>query len=258
MSRPSWNILVFMLNSLVFMLIGMQISDGVEKLKHYTVGDLVLLGSVVSIAAILVRFAWVFTAAYLPRLSRSWRSAEPWPKRKELTVISWCGMRGIVSLAAAFALPIALPDGHRFPHRDLIVFLTFFVIATTLVGQGLSMPLVIRRLRVGSKWSLDAEQRRVRASMGAAALTAIDQVAASEPLPPEWIEPLRQEIGERVALATPDDGSADARHALTRRLRRLALAAEREELIRLWRENEIGDEVLHHLEEILDHQEIDL
>jgi hypothetical protein len=101
-------------------------------------------------------------------------------RKRELGIISWCGMRGIVSLAAALALPATLPGGGAFPHRDLIVFLTFFVIAVTLVGQGLTLPALIRRLKVGSDWSIEAEGQRVRAAMSAAAIAAIDDLVARE------------------------------------------------------------------------------
>jgi CPA1 family monovalent cation:H+ antiporter len=170
-------------------------------------------------------------------------------------IISWCGMRGIVSLAAALALPATLPGGGAFPHRDLIVFLTFFVIAATLVGQGLTLPALIRRLKVGSDWSIEAESQRVRAAMSAAAIAAIDDLVAREGAPAAWADPLRAEIRERILLAAPQGLEANPQAELAMRLRQAALRAERAELIRLWRDNEISDEVMHHLEEILDYQE---
>jgi CPA1 family monovalent cation:H+ antiporter len=175
-----------------------------------------------------------------------------------LGIISWCGMRGIVSLAAALALPATLPNGSPFPHRELIIFLTFFVIAITLVGQGLSMPALIRKLKVGSNWSLHAEQQRVRVAMSAAALSAIDTIMKAEGAPGEWADQLRAEIAERIELAAPDGIEHTPRRDLLLRLRHAAAQAERKELIRLWQDNEISDEVMHHLEEILDYQEAHL
>lgn len=256
LARSVWNILVFMLNSLIFMLIGIQMSDVLEKLARYSVAELAGLGLLVSATAILVRFAWVYPASYLPRLiSAKIRAAEPAPPRHELFVISWCGMRGIVSLAAALALPATLPGGAPFPYRDLVIFLTFFVIAVTLVVQGLTLPALIRRLKVGTDWSLRQEQRRVRAAMGAAALAAVDRMVQAENVPPEWATPLRTELVDRLAMAAPDPAATGAKAELQARLRHAALQAERRELIRLWRDNEISDEVMHHLEEILDYQE---
>lgn len=259
LARSVWNILVFMLNSLIFMLIGIQMSDVLEKLARYSVAELAGLGLAVSATAILVRFAWVYPAAYLPRLiSAKIRAAEPAPAKRELFVISWCGMRGIVSLAAALALPATLPGGAPFPYRDLVIFLTFFVIAVTLVTQGLTLPALIRRLKVGADWSLRREQERVRVAMGAAALAAVDRIMQAENAPPEWAAPLRAELADRLALVAPAGAETSAKAELLARLRHAALQAERRELIRLWRDNEISDEVMHHLEEILDYQEAHL
>ncbi|MCC6880207.1 MAG: cation:proton antiporter, partial [Rhodocyclaceae bacterium] len=256
MARSVWNVLVFLLNSLVFMLIGLQLSDMPDRLARYSTAQLIGWGLAISAVAIVVRFAWVYVAALLPRaLSGALRAAEPRPRKRELGIISWCGMRGIVSLAAALALPATLPGGGAFPHRDLIVFLTFFVIAVTLVGQGLTLPALIRRLKVGSDWRVEAEGQRVRAAMSAAAIAAVDALVAREGAPAEWADPLRAEIRSRIELAAPQGLEAGPQAALLLRLRRAALRAERTELIRLWRDNEIGDEVLHHLEEILDYEE---
>lgn len=259
MARSLWNVLVFILNSLIFILIGIQMSDVVDKLARYSWLELIGWGLAVSVVAILVRFAWVFPVAYLPRwLSGSLHEHEPEFRNHELFVVSWCGMRGIVSLAAALALPATLPDGTPFPYRDLIIFLTFFVIAMTLVGQGLSLPAFIRKLKVGSNWNIHHEQQRVRATMSSAALGAIDRIVAEEGVPGEWVDSLRAEIAERITLATPDDDIPSPRAELLRRLRLAAIQAERRELIRLWQNNEIGDEVMHHLEEILDYQQAQL
>lgn len=259
LARSAWNILVFILNSLVFILIGIQMSDAVEKLHMYSAGQLVGLGLCVGAVAILVRFAWVYPVAYLPRwLSGSLHESAPRLRKRELGIIGWCGMRGIVSIAAALALPAALPDGTPFPHRDLVIFLTFCVVALTLVGQGLSLPALIRRLKVGSDWDIRKEQQRVRAAMSAAALAAIDAIIIAERAPREWAERLRAEMMDRIVLAAPDGVETSPRGALENRLRHAAIQAERRELIRLWRANEISDEVLHHLEEILDYQEAHL
>jgi Na+/H+ antiporter len=259
LARSVWNILVFMLNSVIFMLIGIQLSEVVDNLAQHSALVLVGGGLFLSAVAILVRFAWVFPVAYLPRwLSGSLHEEEPALRKRELGIISWCGMRGIVSLAAALALPATLPNGHPFPHRDLIIFFTFFVIAMTLIGQGLSLPTLIRRLKVGSDWSLHTEQQRVRAAMSAAALTAIDDIMRAEGAPAEWADQLRAEITDRIALAAPEGLDLTPRNELSARLRHAAILAERRELIRLWRDNEISDEVMHHLEEILDYQEAHL
>ena len=248
-----------MLNSLVFILIGIQMSDVMDTLGRYKLSELLLMGLAISAVAILVRFAWVFPVAFLPHwLSGRLHEQAPKPRRRELAIISWCGMRGIVSLAAALALPTVMPNGQPFPARDLIIFLTFFVIATTLVGQGLTLAPLIRRLKVGSNWSMAEEQRQVRSAMSTAAVAAIDSHLAQAGAPPEWADRLRAEIAERVALTAPEGLEQTPKDQMLRQLRRVVIEAERKELIRLWRGNEISDEVMRHQEEILDYQEAQL
>jgi len=259
MARSVWNLLVFLLNSLVFILIGLQMHGVVKNLDYLPPALVAATAILVTIVAIGVRFAWVFPVAYLPqRLSGSLRERKPRPDRSELVIISWCGMRGIVSLAAALALPLTLPGGQPFPHRDLVIFVTFVVIVATLVGQGLTLTPLIRRLRVGSDWSLHDEQLRVRAAMSAAALAAIDRVVLAEAAPPQWAQGLKTEIAERIALVASDGSELTPRMEFVNRLRHAVIRAERGELIRLWRENEIGDEVMHHLMEILDYEQAHL
>ncbi|TFZ06050.1 Na+/H+ antiporter [Ramlibacter henchirensis] len=257
MARSVWNLLVFLLNSLVFILIGLQMSDVLAaNLGRYPPAQLAAISAVVTAVAIGVRFAWVFAVGYLPeRLTGGLREQQPRPNDKELVIIGWCGMRGIVSLAAALALPLVLPDFSPFPHRDLIVFLTFVVIVATLVGQGLTLTPLIRLLKVGSKWSLHDEQRRVRAAMSTAALAAIDRELAAEGVPSQWAQGLKAEITERIELAASERQDLTPRMELVSRLRHAAIAAERGELIRLWRDNQIGDEVMHHLMEMLDYEQ---
>ncbi len=259
MARSVWNVLVFMLNSLVFILIGIQMSDVMDTLGRYPLSQLMLMGAVISVVAVVVRFAWVYPAAYLPRWFPALVNPQvPQLRRRELGIISWCGMRGIVSLAAALALPATLPDGQPFPARDLIIFLTFFVIAATLIGQGLTLTPLIRMLKVGSDWSMVEEQQLVRTAMSAAAVVAVNAHLARANAPREWGDLLRAEIAERLALAAPEGLEQTPRDKLLGELRRIAIEAERRELIRLWRENEIGDEVMRHQEELLDYQEAQL
>jgi CPA1 family monovalent cation:H+ antiporter len=207
--------------------------------------------------AIVVRFAWVYPAIYLPPVIRTMMGQPvPAPQEGEVFIMSWCGMRGIVSLAAALALPQVLEDGSPFPERDLIIFLTFVVIAVTLVIQGLSLKPLIRRLQVGKDWSMQEEQQRAKMALGKAAIAAIDSVVAKDGIPNDLAERIRAEFAEQITLAVPNgivlrhSGADDAK-----RLRAAAVKAERHELIRLWRENQISDDVLHKIEEDLDYQE---
>jgi len=256
-ARSVWNLLVFLLNTLIFILIGVQLSGIVARLTDYSVGELFFYGTFVSAVAIFVRFAWVYPATYLPLVARAMLGEQVAPPREgEVFIMGWCGMRGIVSLAAALALPQTLQDGNAFPERDLIIFLTFVVIAVTLVLQGLTLKPLIRMLKVGRDWSLQEEQQRAQMALGKAAIAAIDAVVAKSGIPNELAERIRAEFAEKITLSVPEglvlrhSGADDAR-----RLRDAAVKAERQELIRLWRENQISDEVLHHIEEDLDYQE---
>jgi len=212
LSRSIWNVLVFLLNMLVFVLIGLQLSESVARIEGYSAVRLLGDGVLLSAVAILVRFAWVYAALYLPGRLGAALGGDKVAPEGEFFIMGWCGMRGIVSLAAALALPLALADGTPFPYRDAMIFFTFAIIAVTLVLQGSTLPVLIRRLRVGKDWSLQEERENARNAMRRAA-----------------------------------DLAQGARHD--------AIDAERQELIRIWRDNEISDEVLHEFEEELDYRE---
>jgi CPA1 family monovalent cation:H+ antiporter len=158
-------------------------------------------------------------------------------------------MRGIVSLAAALALPTAVE------YRDFLIFLTFVVILVTLVVQGLTLAPLIRRLKLGTDHSARDEHRLARAAMGKAALAAVERAAGEGGLLPDVVERIRADFAERMAAASPLAQMADSSHTHATRVRFAAVRAEREELIQLWQDGKISDEVLHHLEEELDYEE---
>ena len=250
LARSVWNLLVFMLNSLIFILIGLQLSGIVARLEGFTGGELAAAALAVSMVAILVRFGWVYFAEYLPAwLGRPFGVRTTPPLPGEAFIVSWCGMRGIVSLAAALALPIDLE------YREFLIFLTFAVILVTLVLQGLTLAPLIRRLKLGTDHSARDEHRLARVAMGKAALSAVDRAAGEGGVLPDVIERIRAEFGERVASASPLAQLSDSSHAHATRVRLAAVRAERDELIRLWQEGAISDDVLHHLEEELDYEE---
>jgi CPA1 family monovalent cation:H+ antiporter len=253
-ARSVWNILVFLLNSLVFILIGTQLSAVSGRLSQYSHEQLLVYGALISVVAIAVRFAWIYLATYLPRLLGMRRRGHSVPE-SEVFIMSWCGMRGIVSLAAALALPLVRDSGEPFPHRDLIVFLTFVVIAVTLVVQGLTLGPLIRKLKVGTDWSGHEEERRAKLALTKAALAAIDEMATGEKISDAVAERIRAEFAEKVTLGAATGAVLVASADPARRLREAAIRAERRELIRIWRENQISDDVLHHIEEDLDYQE---
>jgi CPA1 family monovalent cation:H+ antiporter len=261
-AQAVWNVIVFLLNSTVFILIGLELSDVLDRLTPYGAGDLVYYAVVVSAAAILVRFAWVFPATYLPRwVSRRIRETDPVPPWQHIVIVSWAGMRGIVSLAAALALPYLTRDGTAFPARDLIVFLSFAVIFATLVLQGTTLGLLIRWLGVGADSSEEEEERQARIKTAYAAVAELDRLAASGSYEAHIVEPVRAEYNSRIIdcdvgkAARGDGGGATADR---RSIRLQVVAAERRRLIKLRRDRLIGDEVLHRIQRELDLEELRL
>ena len=259
LTRSMWNVIVFVLNVLVFVLIGLQLSGGIERLEGYSAtqlaSDAVLLGAV----AIIVRFVWVYAALYLPRkLAAALRGKAAEVPEGEYFIMSWCGMRGIVSLAAALALPNSLADGTPFPYRDLLIFFTFAIIAATLVLQGLTLPALIRGLRVGIDWSLKEERTNARNAMSKAAIAAIDALAQEQGIAPDLAGRIGAEFAEKNAAGDTDASISEEHAAQSHQLRHAAVSAERQALIRIWSENQISDDVLHEFEEELDYKESNL
>ncbi len=254
-----WNTLVFLLNGVVFMLIGLQLPSVVRGLQGHPWAELLSGAALIGGVVIVTRLLWVFPGAYLPRwLSARIRAREPKPPPGQVAVIGWCGMRGVVSLAAALAVPHVLSNGREFPGRDLVLFFTFAVILITLIGQGLSLPWLIRRLRVAADQTEDHAERDARSAAARAAISRIDAVAKAENLSPDAARAATASYRER--LSHLDDALAEAlgwsperqRSIETRRLQREALAAERRQLIDLHREHRLSKELLHKLERELD------
>jgi CPA1 family monovalent cation:H+ antiporter len=259
-----WEVVVFLINSLVFVLIGLQLRPILDGLAGHAPGALALWALVAAAVTILVRPLWVFPVAYamraaIPGLAR--RDPADW---RWLAVISWSGMRGVVSLAGALALPVLAAGGAPFPMRDLVVFLVFTTIFATLVLQGLALPLVIRLLGVSGERGLAdlaAEEATARVKMAWAALAEIDTIAHAERLPRRVVEPVRGAFAGPLEDMVADDGAAAtaekrAEEAGRRRLRRAAVAAMRRRLLKLHREKAVGDETLRALERELDHEEL--
>jgi CPA1 family monovalent cation:H+ antiporter len=249
-----WNIIVFFMNALVFMIIGSQLPGILARLSGYPTGQLANFALAVSGVAILVRLSWVFPGAYLSRrLSRHIRETEPRPAWQNVIIMGWCGMRGIVSLAAALALPAVTASGEPFPARDLLVFLTFAVIAATLILQGLTLAPLMYWLKVKPEEGVQEEERDARRQIRCAAIKAVRKLGRDEALPERAFVPVLAEYSSRLRAVDPLDHSQETDQI--RWLQLTALNAERRELIALWRDHRIGDEVLHRIERELDLEE---
>ena len=144
-----WSTLTFLLNGFVFILIGLQLPGILSELGNYSIWEAIGYALIISLITIIIRIIWVFPGAYIPRfLFKSIREKEPRPTERMVFLVAWSGMRGVVSLASALAIPLTLLDGSTFPHRNLILFITFVVILVTLVLQGLSLKPLIKLLKV--------------------------------------------------------------------------------------------------------------
>jgi Na+/H+ antiporter len=238
-----WEIVQYLLNALLFVLVGLQLPVVLDALGEIPVGRLLGYAAVVSITVIALRFLWVFAVLNAPkwilRRMSSWRGA---------FFLSWAGMRGAVSLAAALALPLETDAGTPFPARDLILFLTFSVILVTLVGQGLTLPLVIRALGLEDDGLEAREDARARIRAAEAAVARLEEL-----LEEEWV---REDTAERMRglyrfrtdrfrarLDDGDDGAIESRSQDYQRLRRELLDAEREAILDLRRTGVISNDV---------------
>jgi CPA1 family monovalent cation:H+ antiporter len=253
-----WEIVVFLLNGFVFIVIGLQLPGILRNLQGESLGGLIADGLIVSAAVIIVRFVWVFPAIYLSRwLSPKLRARNPSPPWQQVVVICWAGMRGVVSLAAAFALPYTLTDGRSFPGRDYILFLTFCVILATLVLQGLTLPIVIRMLGIKDDGSTDDEERAARLEANQAALKLIDG-AASNDFPADLITRLRAEYDDRLRQlrrCAEQEGEERGGEVVTpqyQQLQKQALDVERDAIIRLRNQHVINDKALRRIQRDLD------
>ncbi|MEO5943699.1 MAG: Na+/H+ antiporter [Ferruginibacter sp.] len=172
-----WQTLTFLLNGLVFILIGLQLPQIVKGLGDYSIFSAVLYAIIISIVTIVIRIIWVFPGAYLPRiLSKRVRTNEIRPAWKLVFLVAWSGMRGVVSLAAALAVPLTLTDGSAFPFRNLLLFISFIVILVTLVFQGLTLPWVIKKLGIEEPADADSEMAlAIKLQLAEAALDHLQQ-----------------------------------------------------------------------------------
>jgi len=253
-----WEIVVFLLNGFVFIVIGLQLPGILRALLGQAFTRLIVDGLIVSVAVIVARFVWVFPVTYLSRwLFPKVRARDPSPPWQQVALICWAGMRGVVSLAAAFALPFALPNGNPFPGRDYILFLTFCVILATLVLQGLTLPVVVRVLGLQDDGSTDEEERAARLEANQAAMKLIDGAAAGD-FPADIVSRLRAEYDDRLqqlqrcAEQQGDDRSGEVATPQYQQLQKKALDVEREAIIRLRNQRVINDKALRRIQRDLD------
>jgi Na+/H+ antiporter len=257
-ARQLWDWLVFVLEGLSFVLIGVQLRPVIEGIEGRSPADLALAALALNLVVISVRLALVYPASWLPRLSARVRARDPFPGWPVVTVIGWAGMRGVVTLALALAIPTTVAGGGPFPDRNLVVFLSFSVIVVTLVGQGLTLPWVIRRLGVGGDDEGPAgDARRAMARLSEVALDHLDALdPEADGVPAELVERLRERYRARLAHLGAQGG--DDQPGVTRAYAELVhdlLGVQREELRRLRQEGGVTREVARRLDHDLDVEE---
>jgi Na+/H+ antiporter len=260
-----WDTLEFLLNGLVFILLGFQARGIWREISDVPTPRLVIVGALVPLTVIATRLLWVFPAAWVPRLlSRRLRERDPYPGWRPLVAIGWAGMRGAVTLALALALP---RDGATFPGRSLIVYLTFCVILFTLVGQGLTLAPLLRWTGIAGTGRDPREELDARRSTARAGLARVEQLLAATWAPPRdagehlvghYQDRLRTLSGLARVDGAADRGDEAIDATAARGLQRLRLEgvdAERRELIRLRNAGAIDDDVFRRLERDLDLEE---
>jgi CPA1 family monovalent cation:H+ antiporter len=242
-----WNIVSFVLNALVFALVGLQLSSILDTLTGISAGRLIWYAVLVTGTVILTRIVW------LPIFARR-SHGKPF---NHTFLISWAGMRGAVSLAAALAIPLATHAGAPFPHRDLIIFLTFTVILGTLVLQGLTLPVVIRVLGIEPDRGEDEEDAQARIRAAEAALARLEELERED-----WV---RDETAERMRglynfrrnrfssrFDGESDGALEEQSQAYQRLRRELLDAERAAITELGRAGAVSGDVVLRVRRDLD------
>ncbi|MBD2713679.1 Na+/H+ antiporter [Microvirga sp. STR05] len=262
-STSVWASVGFVLNGLVFILIGLELRVAVEGLGNYSLKQAIAYGLSISGIVIIIRLLWMYPAAFIPRwLSRSIRTSEPSPGWQGPLIIGWAGMRGVVSLASALSVPLLLAGGQAFPQRNLILFITFVVILVTLVFQGLTLPAIIRFTRISEYDSqaipTDEQEAGIRLRLRTVALAHMGQHYTSDMQENELIRALHQRMhaeAQRTGnLLEALDYDESKRLALQRYHQVLldVLQVQRKELFALRREGVFEDEMLRHQEAQLD------
>ncbi|MCX4669861.1 Na+/H+ antiporter [Streptomyces sp. NBC_01381] len=259
-----WKVVAFILESAVFALIGLQLPLVLKGLGEYSGVQAVWYALGVFVFVVAMRFVWSYPATYLPRLSPRIRERESDMDWRRPLIVSWAGMRGVVSLAIAFSIPLVMDDGEPFPARNLVLFLTFTTVIATLVVQGLSLPWLIRVLKLPGR-DIQAETLAEAQAQNAASEAAeqrVDELMRDErnclPQPLQdrlrtVLERRRNSVWERLGQPNPVTGeSADDTY---RRLAREAIAAEREVFVKMRDERRIDDEMMRTLLRKLDLEE---
>lgn len=245
--RTVWDLVVFLLNAMVFLLLGAQFGSLIAALRGEPIWVVARVGIIITIITVVVRLLWVPLLTLLRTVTNNYNRIGP-PGWKAMTLISWTSMRGVVSLATALALPRTLASGVPFPYRTQIILVTMCVIVLTLVVQGLSLAPIVRALGFEPEHQHHEEEQLARREATRRGAEALEDLAREPWADQRDVEVLRNEVRDRARISDHHGGTPAGR----RRLRLGMIAAERRMLIRLRNEGAISDEVLRNLEQELD------
>jgi CPA1 family monovalent cation:H+ antiporter len=256
-----WDLIVYLIEGLVFLLTGLQARALLDNVHAFSIRDLLIATAWTTLIAIVARFIWVFPATYIPRwVSAPLRKRDPAPPWQGPFLISFTGVRGVVSLAAALAIPYALANGAPFPHRELILFITFGVIIVTIVGQGLMLPAVVRWLgltKLGQIERKDEIKHELRARQ--AALKQVEKrlvkAIKEHDLPDYAVDHLRTRNQSRLQILPTNLTEGLDHMRRTAKVKAELIEAEREFIYELLRDGKITDEARRRIEYELDLEE---
>lgn len=256
-SSAIWSTLDFVLNGLAFILIGLQLPLILEGIRDLRLPFLLLNGVLLAVVLVGLRMAWVFAESWISHaMRRLVKRPAPRVPAKEMFIVGWTGMRGVIALAAAMGLPVLLDDGTAFPQRDVLIFLTFCVILISLVAQGLSLPFLIRKLGLAVADDANGEEREARRQM---LLAAIDEILrlrdADDSEGEEALSDLLHHYQQRldgVSTHSEIKPSLAVDYERYNRLESQVRAVERSTLLRMRNENKVNDQVLRTMESELD------
>lgn len=257
-AKAVWDILIFLVNGIIFILIGLQLELILANIQNHSVQNILIYGGIISVATIVVRLVWIFPGAYLPHwLSKQIRRTETKPSVGGVAVVGWAGMRGVVSLAAALALPLTIGNDVPFPNRDLIIFLTFSVIFATLVLQGLTLPVIIKWFNVRGDDTHLKEDKEARLKIAISVIEHIEMNYALS-LSGEVLNQIKSKYEIRIHRIQKDAMNkklSDDEVQEFLRIQKELINKERDEIKRLRKEKKINEEALRKIEYELDLEE---
>jgi Na+/H+ antiporter len=258
-ARSFWKTFLFIINAFVFTLIGLQMPAVMRSLQDYSWQQLMMYGTTVAFVVIAARFIWMFPAAYLPRkIFPSLARHEPAPRLGSITAISWVGMRGIVSLAAAMSIPLTLPSGVEFPFRQLLIFLTYVVILATLLIPATTLPWLMRRLGIKDDGESRRDERVARRALIRSALKELDSLKSLSSFSPQLLENTIDRFTRQMDTLQDEESrvrSSQSEEVAATYLKQRVLKTQRRELERLRDQATIHDAVFFQLSRELDLEE---